>query len=111
MNTLATAVPAKYKYNTMIQQSIGASSTQITQPQSSDEVGLMPLDNIFVQAPTTNTGKITLRNKSPVTDGGAGVELAPGANYNLPDKNPANWYIIASAASQKFNIVYSRVVE
>jgi hypothetical protein len=105
-----TTVSSKFKFNTFKQQTIGAANAQITQPVGGDDVGTRRLHNIFVQALSTNTGKITIKNKNDVTAGGAGIELAAGANYNLPSNNSAEWYIIGSAASQVLNILYSNEV-
>jgi hypothetical protein len=62
-------------------------------------------ENIFVQAPTTNTGNITI-GYTGLSSGGAGIQLAPGANMNLPLLDTSVLYAIASGAGQALNVSY-----
>ena len=98
------SIPAHYKNITDKQMTISGTSTVITQlTPVTDNVKGRP-ENIFVQALAGNTGKVYLR-QGTATVGGSGLELAPGANINLPSNDATTWQAIGTA-SDKLNIVY-----
>ena len=76
----------------------------MTQPVQG-EVTFKP-DNIILQAPSTNTGPITICNFTPAVAGGRGIEIPAGGNVSLPNFNPAEWYVVSTAGTQKLNIMY-----
>lgn len=96
------AIPAHYEFLTFKQQTVGTSEAALTPLALTDAV--KKAENIFVQAAASNTGKIYLA-QTGLTAGGAAIELAAGANLNLPSNDVA-WFAIADAANQKLNIVY-----
>lgn len=104
MAALSLTISSKFKKNVIKQQTVGGTAAALT-PLAITDIVKTP-EQIFVQAPSTNTGKITI-GFSGVTDGGAGIELTAGANTVLPSHNVADWYVIASTAGQKLNIIYS----
>lgn len=97
---------AHYKNVQFSQLTVG--TTQVAFPAVNTTV-LTP-ENIFVQAPTTNSGNITI-GYTGVTNGGAGIQLAPGANMNLPMRTATGLFAIASGAGQLLNISYQSGVE
>lgn len=103
MSVHTIAIPAHYKNITMKQQTVSATSTALTPPALGDAVYKRP-DNIFVQALAANSGKVYLGIGTTVA-GAAGIELAPGANVNLPSNDPLVWQVIGTA-SDKLNITY-----
>lgn len=104
MSALSLTIGAKFKKNVIKQQTVGGTAAALTPLALTDSVKTP--EQIFVQAPSTNTGRITIGFVG-VTAGGAGIELAAGANTVLPSHNVADWYVIASAAGQALNIIYS----
>lgn len=104
MPALSLTVSSKFKNNTIKQQTVGTSAAVLSPTVLGDAVKTP--EQIFVQAPSTNTGKITI-GFSGVTAGGAGIELVAGANTVLPSHTSADWYVIANSAGQTLNIVYS----
>jgi hypothetical protein len=105
MAALNLTVGSKFTNNTIKQQTVGGTAAALT-PLAISDVVKGP-EQIFVQALSTNTGKITIGTSSGVTAGGAGIELVAGANTVLPSHVSTDWYIIGSAAGQVLNIVYS----
>lgn len=105
MAALSLTVSSKFTNNTIKQQTIGGTAAVLTPVALGDAVKTP--EQIFVQALSTNTGKITIGTSSGVTAGGAGIELIAGANLVLPSHTSTDWYIIGSAAGQVLNIVYS----
>ena len=103
MSAQVIAVPSHYKYIVTKQQTVTASSVALTQLAGTDVIKGRP-DNIFVQALSGNVGKIYLNNGT-ATVGGAGIELAAGANVNLPSSDPTVWQVIGTL-SDKLNIIY-----
>jgi hypothetical protein len=108
MAALTLSASAKYKQNVIKQQVVGAAAVALTPLAVLDAVKTP--EQIFVQAPSTNTGKITI-GLSGVTAGGAGIELVAGANTVLPSHNVSDWFVIADASAQKLNIIYSSGAE
>jgi hypothetical protein len=108
MAALNLTVASKFKFNVIKQQIVGTAAAPLTALAISDSVKRP--EQIFVQAPSTNTGKITI-GLSGVTAGGAGIELVAGANTVLPSHNVSDWFVIADASSQKLNIIYSSGAE
>jgi hypothetical protein len=108
MAALSLTVASKFKSNVIKQQTVGTSAVALTALAISDSV--KNPEQIFVQAPSTNTGKITI-GRSGVTAGGAGIELVAGANTVLPSHNVSDWFVIADASAQKLNIIYSSGAE
>ena len=108
MAALSFTVGARFKQNVIKQQTVGTASAALTPLVLTDSV--KNPEQIFVQAPSTNTGKITI-GLSGVTSGGAGIELVAGANTVLPSHNPSDWFVIADGAGQKLNIIYSSGAE
>lgn len=104
MSALSLTIGSKFKKNVIKQQTVGTASAALQALAITDSVKTP--EQIFVQAPSTNTGRITI-GFSGVTAGGAGIELTAGANTVLPSHNVADWYVIASAAGQALNIIYS----
>lgn len=108
MAALNLTVSSKFKFNVIKQQSVGTAAAPLQALAISDSVKRP--EQIFVQAPSTNTGKITI-GFSGVTAGGAGIELVAGANTVLPSSRVADWVVISDASSQKLNIIYSSGAE
>lgn len=108
MAALNLTVGARFKYNVIKQQSVGTASAPLQSLDISDSVKRP--EQIFVQAPVTNTGTITI-GFSGVTAGGPGIELIAGTNTVLPSGNVSDWFVISTAASQKLNIIYSSGAE
>lgn len=108
MAALTLSASAKYKKNVIKQQVVGTAAAALTPLAVLDAVKTP--EQIFVQAPSTNTGKITI-GLSGVTAGGAGIELVAGANTVLPSHNVSDWFVIADASAQKLNIIYSSGAE
>lgn len=104
MAALSLTIGSKFKKNVIKQQTVGATAAALSPLAITDSVKTP--EQIFVQAPSTNTGRITI-GFSGVTAGGAGIELTAGANTVLPSHNVADWYVIASGAGQLLNIIYS----
>jgi hypothetical protein len=109
MSALSLTVGARFKHNTFKQQTVGASSAQMTQLAISDAVKTP--EQIFVQALPGNTGTITISNVNPAVSLGAGIVLSAGQNTVLPSHTPSEWYVIASGAGQILNILYSSGAE
>lgn len=107
MSALSLTTGAKFKLNTAKQQTVGTSNVALTAPASGDVMFGKQPQQIFVQAASANTGKITLCLANSIAAGGAGIELTAGANTILPSHNPSDWYVIATAAGQVLNIIYS----
>jgi len=105
MAGLNLTVSSKFKNNTIKQQTVGGTAAILSPVVLGDAVKTP--EQIFIQALSTNTGKITVGTSSGVTAGGAGIELVAGANTVLPSHISTDWYIIGSAAGQVLNIVYS----
>lgn len=105
MAGLNLTVSSKFKNNTIKQQTVGGTAAALSPLVLGDAV--KNAEQIFVQALSTNTGRITIGTSSGVTAGGAGIELVAGANTVLPSHISTDWYIIGSAAGQVLNIVYS----
>lgn len=104
MAGLNFTVGSKFKYNVIKQQNIGTVQAALIPLTITDSVKTP--EQIFVQAPSTNTGKITIGFQG-VTAGGAGIELVAGANTILPSHTGTEWYIIANSAGQVLNVIYS----
>ena len=102
------AISAHYRV-VDLQQLTGVGGTAVALPTPTASLVTPKLnarpDNIFVQAPVGNTQNITI-GKTGVASGGAGIELAPGANTNLPSNDYTYWQVIAAGAGQKLNVVY-----
>ncbi len=109
MSALSLTVSSKFKKNVCKQQSVGTSATALTALALTDEV--VAPEQIFVQALSGNTGKITIGRTNGVSAGGAGIELTAGQNTVLPSKKVSDWYVIATASSQLLNIIYSSGAE
>lgn len=105
MAGLNLTVGSKFKNNTIKQQTVGGTAAALSPLVLGDAV--KNAEQIFVQALSTNTGRITIGTSAGVTAGGAGIELVAGANTVLPSHESTDWYIIGSAAGQVLNIVYS----
>jgi hypothetical protein len=105
MPALTLTTGARFKQNVIKQQTVGTAAAVLSPLVLGDAV--KGSEQIFVQALSTNTGKITIGTSSGVTAGGAGIELVAGANTVLPSHTSTDWYIIGSAAGQVLNIVYS----
>jgi hypothetical protein len=105
MPALNLTVGSRFKNNTIKQQTANGTAAVLTPVALGDAVKAP--EQIFVQALSTNTGRITIGTSSGVTAGGAGIELVAGANTVLPSHISTDWYVIASAAGQVLNIVYS----
>jgi hypothetical protein len=105
MAALNLTVSSKFKNNTIKQQTVGGTAAVLSPLVLGDAV--KNAEQIFVQAPSTNSGRITIGTSSGVTAGGAGIELVAGANTVLPSHISTDWYIIGSAAGQVLNIMYS----
>lgn len=103
MSMLTIAIPSHYSQIVTKQQTVSASSTVLTALAASDAIKGRP-DNIFVQALAANTGKVYI-NLGTATIGGAGIELVPGSNINLPGNLVSSWQVIGTA-SDKLNIIY-----
>ena len=99
------AIPSHYTNLVIKQQTVTITATALTALVVPTDVIQGRPDNIFIQAPATNTGAITL-GKSGVTAGGAGIELVAGANMNLPSNDISSWFVIVASGTQKLNIVY-----
>jgi hypothetical protein len=104
MAALSLTVGARFKKNVIKQQTVGTVATGLTPLAISDSV--KQPEQIFVQALSGNTGKITI-GLSGVTAGGAGIELIAGANTVLPSNTVGDWYVISDSSNQKLNIIYS----
>jgi hypothetical protein len=107
MSAQSIAISPHYQKLVFKQQTITASAVAFTAIAASDNMA--KAENIFVQAKSTNSGPITIGNSS-VTAGGAGIELAPGANANLPAFTAGFWYAIGTL-NDKLNITYQAVAE
>ena len=105
MSALNLTVSSKFKNNTIKQQTVGGTAVALSSVVLGDAVKTP--EQIFVQALSTNTGRITIGTSAGVTAGGAGIELVAGANTVLPSHTPGDWFVIGSAAGQVLNIVYS----
>lgn len=103
MPALTLTTGAKFEKNTLKQQTVGTVAAALTPIALGDEV--KKPEQIFVQALSTNGGIITI-GMVGVTNGGPGIELIAGANMVLPS-HTAEWYVIASIAGQKLNVMYS----
>lgn len=103
MSAQTLAVSQHYKNIILKQQTVGTSQAALTTLVKGTDAFVKP-ENILVQALASNTGKIYI-GLTGVTAGGAAIELAAGANINLPS-NDAAWFVISDAASQKLNIIY-----
>ncbi|NDC25666.1 MAG: hypothetical protein EBZ49_16265 [Proteobacteria bacterium] len=105
MAGLNFTVGSRFRQNTIKQQTANGTAAVLSPLVLGDAV--KNAEQIFVQALSTNTGRITIGTSSSVTAGGAGIELVAGANTVLPSHISTDWYVIASAAGQVLNIVYS----
>ena len=105
MAALNLTVASKFKNNTIKQQTVGGTAVVLSPLVLGDAV--KNAEQIFVQALSTNTGRITIGTSGSVTAGGAGIELVAGANMVLPSHTSTDWYVIGSGAGQVLNIVYS----
>jgi len=105
MAGLNLTVSSKFKNNTTKQQTVNGTAAVLSPLVLGDAV--KNAEQIFVQALSTNSGRITIGTSSGVTAGGAGIELVAGANTVLPSHISTDWYIIGSAAGQVLNIMYS----
>jgi hypothetical protein len=115
MAAISSTLTQHFKKVIIKQQTVGAASAQVTQLAQADISGtivnavnaVVPTpDNIFIQASTGNSGTITLMPVNPAVSLGAGYILSAGQSVSLPTKNPAEWFVIGSAASQVLNIHY-----
>jgi hypothetical protein len=109
MAALTLSVSSKFQFNTSKQQVVGASAAPLQALSITDAV--KQPEQIFVQALSSNTGKITIGFSSGVTAGGAGIELVAGANTVLPSHKVSDYYVIADGSNQKLNIIYSSGAE
>ena len=105
MSAIQLTTQGHYAKVVQKQQSVTTTSAQLTQIASSDAIKGTP-SNIFLQALSTNTGIITVYNANPSVAAGAGFEMTAGTNINLPTVNAGEWYVVASAGTQKLNITY-----
>jgi len=71
------------------------------------DLSMSGVEEIFVQAPTTNTDSVII-GASTVTSNFAngGWELAPGASFNPPINLWSSLYAISPSAAQKLLVTY-----
>lgn len=103
MSAQILSIPSHYKNLVFKQQTVTTSESALTPLVPVTDIIKKP-ENILVQALSTNTAPIYLAGTG-VTAGGAAIELAAGANINLPSNDQA-WFAIATSGSQKLNIIY-----
>jgi hypothetical protein len=108
MAALSLTVGSRFKENVIKQQTVGTSASPLAPLVLADAVKRP--EQIFVQALSGNTGKITIGH-SGVTAGGAGIELIAGANTVLPSNDGSDWHVISDSSGQKLNIIYSSGAE
>jgi len=67
------------------------------------------IEQIFVQAPSTNTGIIFLGKAGVLSDYSTGAfEISSGANMNIPTNLWDQLFAIATLANQKLFVTYLR---
>lgn len=106
---LTLSYNVKFSANTAKQQTVGNTASPLDPIVLGDAVKVP--ENILVQALSTNVGSITIGFDSGVTAGGAGIELPPGANVNLPTNRYQDVYVISAAGGELLNIIYSQGAE
>lgn len=91
----------------MDQQQMSVSSTAAKLPTPRVASGIKNPDRVIVQALSTNTGPIMLKNASDVASNGStgGTELPAGSNEMIPLKDYQQIYAI-SAAAQKLQVTF-----
>ena len=109
MSALTMTVPAVWALCTAKQQTVDGTAAALSPLAIGDEV--KKPNAIFLQALPGNSGTITVGRDNSVTSLGAGIVLSAGANITLPMKDPSEWYVIASGAGQKLNILYLEKAE
>ena len=97
------SIPAHYENLVIKQQTVTTTQAALT-PLVVVTDAIKKPENILVQALSTNTAPIYI-GATGLTAGGAAIELAAGANINLPSNDFA-WFVIATSGSQKLNIIY-----
>lgn len=97
------SVPAHYEFLAIKQQTVTTSQAALS-PLVPLTDGIKKAENILVQALSTNTSPIYI-GATGLSAAGAAIELTAGSNINLPSNDFA-WFVIATAGSQKLNIIY-----
>ena len=85
-----------------------ATVTATQLPLSTLGVGNKNPAKVVVQAPTTNTDSIWIKNASDVAVDGStgGHELPPGSNIILPISSYRDYYFISASGSQNMQLSY-----